>query len=347
MPNAYDIYQTYLRGPTAIIRLFEQTFGTQAIYGRPDPDQQQRTIESLGQELELLQARVARLSRELGTTQGENHRLRRRLGELEGLITKDSHNSSRPPSTDPPWTKRPRNLRQPTDKRAGGQPGHRGHTRLLTRRPSRVVVHRAAQCSHCLESLGGVQSVGVERRQVIDLVPARLRVTEHRAETLRCAHCRRTTKVSFPAGVSAPVQYGPGVRARSLYLHQYQLLPYARTAEAMRELFGCALSAGTVANLVTRCAEELVETELQIKRRLRRCSVIHADETGMRVGQRLQYVHVASTRHLTHYAAAAHRGHTAMDEINVLPRYRGTCVHEATRTGYPTFWQDTFSGLYY
>jgi len=328
MPTAYEIYQTYLQGPGAVLRLFEQTFGTQAIYGRPEPDQQQRTIESLGQELDLLKARIARLSQELGDTQGENHRLRRRLGELEGLITKDSHNSSRPPSTDPPWTKRTRNLRQPTDKRAGGQPGHRGHTRLLTRRPSRVVTHRPAQCRHCLKSLIGVPSVGVERRQVIDIVPARLRVIEHRAETLRCSHCRRTTKVCFPAGVSAPVQYSPGVRARALYLHQYQLLPYARTAEAMRELFGCALSAGTVANLVAGCAAGLIETELQIKRGLRRSSVIHADETGMRVGHRLQYMHVASTQHLTHYAAAAHRGHTAMDEINVLPRYRGTCVHD-------------------
>jgi transposase len=113
-----------------------------------------------------------------------------------------------------------------------------------------------------------VQSVGVERRQVIDILHARLRVTEHRAGTVRCPHCRRKTKMNFPAGMSVPVQYGPGVRTRSLYLHQYQLLPYARTAEAMRELFGCPLSAGTVANLVTRCAEELVETKLQIKRRL-------------------------------------------------------------------------------
>jgi hypothetical protein len=328
MPTAYDIYQTYLQGPGAVIRLFEQTFGAQAIYGRPEPDQQQRTIDTLGEELERLKTRVVRLSQERGAIQGENHRLRRRLGELEGLLTKDSHNSSRPPSTDPPWRKRTRNLRQPTDRRPGGQPGHPGHTRPLARRPSRVVTHRPAQCRHCLEPLAEVQSAGVERRQVIDIVPARLRVTEHRAETVRCPHCRHTTKVGFPAGIRAPVQYGPGVRARALYLHDYGLLPYGRVADAMRELFGCALSAGTLANLVAGCAAGLIETELQIKKKLRRSSVIHADETGMRVGQRLQYVHVASTQHLTHYAAAPHRGRTAMDEINVLPRYRGVCVHD-------------------
>jgi transposase len=96
----------------------------------------------------------------------------------------------------------------------------------------------------------------------------------------------------------------------------------------MRDLFNCQLSPGTVANIVRACASELVETELQIKQKLRRSGVIHADETGLRINERLGYVHVASTAHLTHLAAAAHRGHTAMDEINVLPRYRGTCVHD-------------------
>lgn len=113
-----------------------------------------------------------------------------------------------------------------------------------------------------------------------------------------------------------------------LYFQQYQLLPYQRTSEAMRDLFGCRLSPGTVANIVRECAAGLVETELKIKKKLRRSAVIHADETGLRVAKRLGYVHVASTPSLTHYAAASHRGRTAIDEINVLPAYRGTCVHD-------------------
>jgi hypothetical protein len=59
------------------------------------------------------------------------------------------------------------------------------------------------------------------------------------------------------------VQYGPGVKARVLYLQQYQLLTYARTAEAMRDLFGCRLSTGTVVNIVRECSDGLLETELK------------------------------------------------------------------------------------
>lgn len=70
--------------------------------------------------------------------------------------------------------------------------------------------------------------MSVERWQVVELVPAMLRVTEHRAEEVRCSSCGRRTKAGFPSGVRATVQYGPSIMARALYLHGYQLLPYAR-----------------------------------------------------------------------------------------------------------------------
>jgi transposase len=337
MPTSYEIYQTYLRGPAAVIRLFEQALGTQAIYGTPTPDMQQRIIESLSEEIDRLQSQVARLKRELRETRSDNHRLLRRNAELEALTAKDSHNSSRPPSTDPPWAKRTKSLRRPVGKRPGGQLGHRGHTLRLTQHPARVVTHHPARCRHCSSPLREGRSTGVERRQVIDLMPVRLRVTEHRAEVVCCPACGRRTKAEFPTDVRATVQYGPSVLSRALYLHDYQLLPYARTVEAMRELFGCALSAGTLATAVRQCASGLVETELKIKRSLRRSSVIHADETGLRVAQRLHYVHVASTARLTHYGADARRGKAAMDELGILAQYRGTLVHDGwlSYTFYP------------
>ncbi len=337
MPTSYEIYQTYLRGPAAVIRLFEQALGTQAIYGAPAPDIQQRTIDALSEEIAKRDDRIARLKQELSELRGDNHRLRRRNLELEALISKDSHNSSRPPSSDPPWAKRTRSLRRPSGKLRGGQPGHAGHTLRLTQKPQRVITHRPKQCRHCLSPLKKGWSAGAERRQVIDLVPARLRVTEHRAEVVCCPACGKRTKAEFPAGVKATVQYGPSVLARALYLHDYHLLPYARTAEAMKELFGCAISRGTLSTAVKHCADGLIETELKIKRGLRRSAVLHADESGMRVEGKLAYVHVASNKRLTHYGANTRRGKAAMDEIGILPEYHGTCVHDGwlSYTFYP------------
>jgi transposase len=326
---AFQIYQAWLQGPSALFRLFEDSFGRQALYGPPDPDMQQRTIDDLSEQVGRLQARNERLQAEVGELQGHNLRLQRRNAELEALIANDSHNSSRPPSTEPPWAKRTKSLRRPSGRRPGGQAGHPGETLRLRERPHRVVEHRPRECRSCHASLDSAQVLGHSRQQVVEVVPARLRVTEHRLAVLRCRACGKTTRGEFAGAIRSGVQYGPGVKARVLYLQQYQLLPYQRTAEAMRDLFGCRLSSGTAANIVRECAAALLETELKIKRGLRRSALIHADETGLRVEGRLHFVHVTSNSRLTHYAAAAGRGRTAIEEAGVLPRYRGTCVHDA------------------
>jgi hypothetical protein len=206
MPTSYEIYQTYLRGSAAIIRLFEQALGTQAIYGPPDPSMQQRTIVGLSDEIGRLKSQITRLKQELSEVRADNHRLRRRNSELETLVSTDSHNSSRPPSTDPPWAKHMKSLRRPSGKPPGGQPGHPGHTLRLAQKPTRIIRDRPRQCRHCLSPHGGGRSAGAERRQVIDLLPARLRVTEHRGEVVCCPRGGRRTKAEFPEGVRARVQ---------------------------------------------------------------------------------------------------------------------------------------------
>jgi transposase len=324
----WQIYQAYLRGPAALLRLFEEAFGKNALYGPPDPDQQQREFDALSEHIGRLKAQIEKLQAEVSALLGRNFQLGRRNAELEALVSKDSHNSSRPPSTDPPWAKRTKSLRRPSGRRPGGQVGHRGETLRFTARPDRIIEHRPRECRHCHAALIAGQVVRHRRQQVVDVVPAKLRVTEHRLPLLRCPACGQTTQGELSGSVRSGVQYGPGVKARVLYLQQYQLLPYQRTGEALRDLFGCRLSPGTVANIVRECAEELVETELQIKQKLRRSPVLHADETGLRVAKCGQYIHVASNARLTHYAYAARRGRAAMDEVGILPRYRGTCVHD-------------------
>lgn len=337
MPTPHEIYQTYWQGPAAILRLFEETFGTLALYGPSSPDMQQRTIDAQAREIDRLQAQIARLQKQMSKERHLSFQLSRRNSELEARISKDSHNSSRPPSTDHPAIKRTRSLRRPSGRRPGGQVGHPGRTRPLSSHPWRVILHRPPKCRRCLAALTPAQTISHEKRQVIELVPARLRVTEHRAEVRRCTQCGEKTKGEFPKEVCAPVQYGTSVKARALYLQQYQLLPYARVSEMMRDLFGCPISPGTLFSQVGSCAEELVETELKIKRKLRRSPVIHTDETGLRVEKKCHYIHVTSSQHLTHYACDVRRGRGAVEEIDILPRYRGTCVHDGwlSYTYYP------------
>lgn len=332
------IYDTCLKGPAAVIRLFEEAFGKFAVWEPPTAHQLEESVAALAAQVDRLQDRLSRLAAELGT---ERHRCfvaERRVQELEARLKKNSTNSSRPPSSDQPSVKkRTRSLRQCSGKRAGGQPRHRGSTLKQVRKPDEVVVHSPAQCRGCGESLADGRITRCERRQVFDLPPVKISVVEHQSLTKRCGSCGHWSRGRFPLGVEAPVQYGPGLRARCVYLLNYQLLPYQRTSELMRDLFGCQMSQATLSNIMREGAENLIETELEIKDQLRRSKTLHVDETGLRVANRLHYVHVASAERLTHYGCHTRRGTRAMDEIGVLPRFGGTLVHD----GWAAYWQYT------
>ena len=116
--------------------------------------------------------------------------------------------------------------------------------------------------------------------------------------------------------------------SRSVYLYHYQLIAVARTAETMRDLFNCAISAATIQRAARVASGKLVNTEQRIKAAIRDSEVIGVDETGLRVAGQGAYIHVARTEELTHYAYDGRRGKAAMDEIGILPQFRGTLVRD-------------------
>jgi hypothetical protein len=71
MPTCFEIYETYQRGPAAVLRLFEEALGTRAIYGPPEPDTQQRTIDALSEDIGRLKRQISRLKAALGEARGE------------------------------------------------------------------------------------------------------------------------------------------------------------------------------------------------------------------------------------------------------------------------------------
>lgn len=251
-----------------------------------------------------------------------------RIKTLEGQVAKDSHNSSLPPSSDR-FVRAPKSLRQKSGKKAGGQPGHRGHHLRQVEGPDEVLVHSIFCCEQCQQDLRTQKAELPERRQVIDLPTKRLWVTEHRVEEKQCPVCFHLTRASFPAAVSAPAQYGTGIQTLATYLVEGQAVPYARASQLLQELLGVQLSAGSIATFVNTCHRQLAEVEKELKTALVKASVIHQDETGLRVRKDGWWVHVCSTDRLTHYAAHRSRGRKALDAIGIAPQFRGTSVHDA------------------
>src|SRR5258707_11203361 len=196
--------------------------------------------------------------------------------ELRERLAKDSHNSHKPPTSDG-LQRRPRSQRQKSGRKTGGQLGHRGETLPLVATPDEVVTHVPTQCSHCQAGLEGVAPHAVERRQVLDVPPVRLQVSEHQAAHVRCPACGQLSVASFPAEVPSRIQYGPRLRALVVYLVEQQLVPYARVRELLADLFGRALSVGTLMTMVQQCAQTLIPVEEALKAQAQAAAVLHND----------------------------------------------------------------------
>jgi transposase len=260
----------------------------------------------------------------------------KRIKHLEDQLAKNSRNSGKPPSSDGYNRPAPKSLREKSQRPTGGQPGHAGFTLAMSDKPDRIQVHKVASCARCGGSPEAMTCVGVEKRQVHDLPPRGLIVTEHQAETRLCS-CGCLNKALFPPDISAPVQYGPGVKAAAVYLKNYQLLPFERAGALFGDLFACPISEGTLANILAECSDRLKEPVLQIKAQIAKAPVVHFDESGSRVDKKLWWVHVASTATATYYVIHPKRGAEAIDAIDILPGFLGRAIHDFWKPyfGYP------------
>ena len=250
------------------------------------------------------------------------------IQKLRDQLAKNSRNSGKPPSSDGLKKPRPRNLRKKTGRRSGGQKGHKGHTLKMSEKPDHIEVHPVSQCPHCATDLGAVEPCGLERRQVFDIPPVRVEVTEHQAEIKVCSQCGKEVKGDFPAEVTQPVQYGPRIKAQASYLNNYQLIPWARTCELLGDFYGHAPAEALVQEANAAVVDGIAPSLEATKQQLIGSDVVHFDESGLRVEAQLNWLHVASTDYLTFYNVHPKRGQDGMKAMGVLPAFAGQAVHD-------------------
>ena len=210
------------------------------------------------------------------------HQLAGRIDYLEKQLAKDSSNSSKPPSTDGfKRQHKTKSMRKKTGKKPGGQPGHKGHTLKMVDEPNEIVRHILEECPVCKHSLEDTKPIDTKKRQVFDIPPPTIIVTEHQAEVKECPHCNTKSTAAFPDDVSNFTQYGTRIKAYASYLMNYQLLPFDRTAKAFSDLFNHKISTGTLANFKREAFDNLSPFEKKIKKLLKKSNVINVDETGL------------------------------------------------------------------
>lgn len=256
-------------------------------------------------------------------------KLQSQIEALHARFALNSQNSSKPPSTDGFQKPAPKSLRKKSTRKSGGQLGHPGRTLVQVKNPDHVVIHPLEKCPcGCGRSLRRQPVLRYENRQVFDLPPQRLEVTEHRAEIKRCPVSGREVCAAFPSDVSAPTQYGPRFNAWLVYCRVQQLLPLDRIGQMANDLFGHPVSDATVQAALCVADKNLELYRDEVKRQLIRVDIAHADETGVRVMKSLHWLHVVSTRHLTWYGIHAKRGREAIDDFGILISFKGRLIHD-------------------
>jgi transposase len=286
-----------------------------------------------------LEAENGQLKQEIAELRKALNEALETIKELRAQLGQNSRNSNWPSSRDKGKKRRSsKSLRSKSEKSAGGQPGHEGHTLEFSAVPDRVESHRPQRCIHCQSELAPEQSVtSVQRRQVVDLPPLQVQVVEHQVETVVCRCCGGESRGVFPEGVTQPVQYGPRLKGLSVYLKHVQLIPYERTRALLQDLFGVQLSPGTLENFVAGAARRLQPVMKQVKKALVHSPVVHFDESGFYIGGTRQWLHSASSRSLTYYAPHPARGKQATETIGILPDFTGTAHHDH----WSAYWQYT------
>jgi transposase len=201
-----------------------------------------RAIYAQGEEavIELVESLVARINA-----------LEERVEALENQRSQNSRNSSKPPSGDG-FAKKTKSLRQKSNRSSGGQPGHPGSTLEWSAEPDYIETHPVTVCQGCGVTLADHPVEDWQVRQVHDIPPMPLEVTEHQCEVKSCPRCGILNAGQFPPQVQQSVQYGVNLQSWMVYLMELQLLPTQRVCQLLSEVFGIEVSEGTLYNVRAR-----------------------------------------------------------------------------------------------
>ena len=266
-------------------------------------------------EIEELKETINKQSAQIEALKAENQK-------LKDMINKNSANSDKPPSTD--GFKKIPNSREKSEKKIGGQIGHKGHVPKLYANPTVIINHQQTQCA-----CGGKINYSGEykAKQQVDL-ELKVNIIEHRGHLGVCNCCGKKTENVLP--LNGTVTYGENLKAFASMLSCEGLVSLNRIQSMLYELTGgvLAISEGTIAKWNEQLSDNLAGFIENLKNKALASPVLNKDETGIRINNKLCWLHVLSNKTHTLYFTDEKRGTEADKKIGILPVYSGTLVHD-------------------
>ena len=250
-------------------------------------------------------------------------KLEARIADLEKRLGLNSQNSSKPPSSDGlKKTVRTKSLREKSNKKSGGQVGHVGETLKQVSAPDHVEIHEIIEkaCPNCAHDLTHIPVSSTIKRQVFDVPPINIYVTEHVAEVKICL-CGCKIKGKFPSGVESPVQYGPKIKALASYFSVQHFIPEDRLQILLKDVFQINVATATLSSINQKLSEKLVPYMDNVLQQLKQDKIKHLDESGLRVKGKTKWIQSIGNNNMTHYRVTDKRK-------DLLENVHGVVVHD-------------------
>jgi transposase len=208
----------------------------------------------------------------------------------------------------------------------GGQLNHKGDTLRQVALPDAIQECKPDVCA-CGHHFSQVDMYLSEKRQVFDLPPPKLVVTEHQIFKAKCPKCGKVHTGNSP--LKAPVQYGNGIKTLVSLSNIHYKMPLNKVKQFISDLFGIPINESTTQNANTTLHEQLLPTENIIKEKIKSSFVVNTDETGIRIDKKLHWFHTNSTPFLTYLFAHKKRGNDAINsKKGVLSEFSNWLVHD-------------------
>lgn len=275
---------------------------------------QSALIEQLFAKIKALEERVLVLEnveKENVKLRKENSILREKLSKYEN--PKNSNNSSIPPSKDENRPLKTKSLREQSNKKVGGQPGHEGNTLKMTDTPDKVIEYVPDFCGVCGSNLQDTPEEFVSKRQVVDIPVIKPEYIEHQIFKKQCS-CGHSNCASFPENVKASISYGSNAESLVGYLFSRQYMPFDRMRELFNNAFHLPISEGGLHELLNRLVAKSAPAYQLIKEKISQSTVVGADETGAKINGDKSWIWTWQNDKLTFIVPSRNRGFATIQE---------------------------------
>lgn len=240
---------------------------------------------------------------------------------LEKKTRRNSSNSGIPPSQDF-GRKENRNKKGDKDNKK-----KRGSQLDNTRHIVEEKISSPLNCQNCNADLQTVEAMDSEKRTMIDIM-YEVKETVVATEKKACPDCGVINTGIFPNGMDGKEQYGVGIRADIINMMIVQMISLIRIQEYYKGLLGRFISQAVMLKYNNQLGISLIAWENAMIVEILKSPVIYVDETSIRVEGKLYWIHTYSAGHIVLQFVHPSRGREAIDEIDIIPRYKGIIVHD-------------------